>query len=418
MSIINNNMIQNVNRRYHNDVKKFNNNHRHNNHGNNTRHRTGNGNNYNLDVSKQLLNYIYSSVEMSKYKYNILKTEDDLHMLDIQKYKVSANYNGINCLLLFVKIRDKKYSCLIDRRKLSYNLSQIDYDALKIINVRVALDETIYNGTIIDGTYIMQNGKKKFIISDCYRFRGQDMTNDKISIKLLNMKTYLDMNYKPSNIINTVDLIMNKIYELDETEKLITSEIPKSKNMQIRGLVFHPILSGTKLIFLFNNTHVSPNDNVDKNNYAYIHNNNKNNVTEKSNDNKKNISYVCKTDENIFMTLQIKNTAIIDVYKLYAVEQIDGSSLGKTKPVYRTKKLGNAYIPTIECSHMCKTLFLDNGVGSASNAKSRILVKCKFDKDKNKWIPVEQELNQQRPSSIDQLEKYMDIIEDVDSNSD
>lgn len=410
-------MMQNVNRKNYNTRKQNNNQHynRNNNQAYNLRYKQGNqnGNNYNLDISKQLLNYIYSSVEMSKYKYNMLKTEDDLHMLDVQKYKVSPNYNGINCLLLFVKIRDKKYSCLIDRRKLSYNLSQIDYDALKIINIRVALDETIYNGTIIDGTYITQNAKKKFIISDCYRFRGQNMTDEQLPIKLLNIKTYLELNYKPDNIINTIDLHINTVYNLDETEKLITNEIPKAKNMQVRGLVFHPILSGTKLIFLFNNSHTVTNDNNDKNNYTFIH---KNNTIEKTSETKKNVSYVCKTDEDIFMTLQIKNTATVDVYKLYAVEQVDGSSIGKKKPIYKTKKLGIAYIPTIECSHMCRTLFIDDG--SNSNTKKRVFVKCKFDKYKNKWTPVEQELNKQRPSTMEELEKYMDIIEDTDSDSD
>lgn len=375
----------------------------------NLRYKQGNpnGNCYDLNVSKQLLNYIYSSVELSKYKYTILKTESDLHMLDVKKYKVSSNFNGINYLLLFVKIKDKKYSCLIDRRKLSYNLCQTDYNSLRIMNVRVALDESIYNGTIIDGTYVA--AKKMFVISDCYRFRGKDMTNDQLPIKLININSYLDANYKSENIVNTINLCVNKIYDLSETEKLITSEIPKAKNVQIRGLVFHPIVSSTKLIFLFNNS-CNTGNTVDNNNYSYIHN------TKTNTTNKKNITYACKTDKDIIMTLQIKNTSIIDVYKLYAVELVNKQEPKiNNKSVYKIKKLGMAYIPTKECSHMCRSLFIDNNMESN---KKRILVKCKFDKNKNKWIPLEQDTKLQRPSSIDEIETYMDIIEDTDSDSD
>jgi len=376
----------------------------------NGRNNNDNNKNYDSNITRQLVNYIYSSVEVSKYKYYVLKTEEDLQMLDVQKCKVSANYTGASCLLLFIKIKDKNYSCLIDRKKLSYNLSQIDYDSLRILNVRVALDQTIYDGSIFDGTYITHGTKKTFVISDCYRFRGNDMTHDQLPIKLLNIKSYMDATYKTNNIINTIDLCINKIYELGETEKLITTEIPKAKNMQIRGLVFHPTLSGTKLIFLFNNNQTNGTDN---NNYAYINlNKNKN---DNKNDNKKQISYICKTKDEIFVTLEIKNTSIIDVYKLYAVEEITNNDKLNKKVIYKIKKLGIAYIPTKDCSHMCRSLFLDISV--IPDVKTRILVKCKFDQNKSKWIPVEKETIQRRPSSVEEIEKFMDVIEDTNSDS-
>jgi hypothetical protein len=65
---------------------------------------------------------------------------------------------------------------------------------------------------------------------------------------------------------------------------------------------------------------------------------------------------------------------------------------------------------------MCRSLFLDNDVDS--NTKTRVLVKCKFDQNKNKWTPVKQELEEHRPSSVEEIEKFMDVIEDVNSDSD
>src|SRR6187397_2240950 len=67
----------------------------------------------NVRIKQQLINYIYSTVELSNFKYKIIEYESDLPLLLKQKYFVSANFSGSNCLLVFTKIHDKFCSYLV-----------------------------------------------------------------------------------------------------------------------------------------------------------------------------------------------------------------------------------------------------------------------------------------------------------------
>ncbi len=371
----------------------------------------------------QLIEYIYSSTELSRFKYKILEVEDDLQQLDVNKYIVSANFTGPNCLLVFIKIKDKFYSHLIDRKTLSYNPSQINLNNLKTIRVRVALEQKIYDGTIFDGILIQNNGNKTFIITDCYYLRGKNLCNDQLTYKLINIKSYLDANYDSESKLNTINLNVNKTYDLSNISTLINIDIPKtkttSKNFQIRGITFHPLVSGTKLIYLFGNETKSNNQPINQSNNQSNNQPNNQSINQSNNQSinqsnnqsinqikkKVNISYICKTNEPIYAILEIKKTETIDVYKLFAVEKC----IRDNKTVLKSKKMGIAYIPTDKCSNMCKILINSNN--------PRILMKCQFIQSKNKWMPVEQDLEHKIPSYVVDIEKNMEIIEEAESDS-
>lgn len=391
--------------------------------------RNQNQNNFDNDLEQkqQIIQYLYSAIEIAKYKYKILELEEDLQMLDVDKYVVSANFTGPNCLLVFIKIKDKFHSVLIDRKTLSYNPAQINYENLKTNRIRVALDQSIYDGTIFDGILIQQGVNRTFIITDCYYFRGKNLSDEQLIYKLINIRSYLDANYKSDNILNTIKLNVNKIYELPELKTLLSTDIPKTKNMNIRGLTFYPVISGTKLIYLFGNETKASTDTIRHN--APMQNNQRdppmqnnysvNKFSQPSKTNQPNkttqigsksqpkttVTYICKTNEPIFATLEIKKTETIDVYKLYAVEKI----IKDNKTVLRSKKMGIAYIPTEKCSRTCRQLTNVSG--------SRVLVKCQFIQDKNKWLPLEQDMASKIPTFVSDIEKNMDILEDVYSDS-
>ena len=215
-------------------------------------------------IKQQLVNYVYSCLELSNYKYKILEYEHDLPLLLKQKYFVSSNFLGSSCLLIFTKIHDKYYSYLIDRRTLSYNHYQVNIENVKISSVTLRLDESIYKGSIFDGILI-QNPKTKertFVITDIYTFRGKNMSIDKIQYKIINIVSYMKANYT-DDPINNLKITVNKLYELDNIDDLI-SDIPKMTNFCVKGLTFYPETSGTKLIFMLDNdTRVEQHDNKD-----------------------------------------------------------------------------------------------------------------------------------------------------------
>ena len=203
-----------------------------------------------------LIKYIYDNLEISKFKYKILEYDYDLPLLKETKYFISPNYNGITGLLVFIKLKDKFYSFIIDRRTLSYNPNQVDIEKVKLYPVKCRLDISIYNGSILDGILLYNvNNKSKiknFIINDIYFFRGQDLTQDKIIYKLLNITTYLESFFKNDSQLNDINLIVNKLYTVNEIKKLVNHYIPITKFSNcIKGIAFYPEMSNTKLIYLY-----------------------------------------------------------------------------------------------------------------------------------------------------------------------
>ena len=103
--------------------------------------------------------------------------------------------------------------------------------------------------------------------------------------------------------------------------------------------------------------------------------------------------YINTSGKEIFATLEVKPTSNVDVYKINSVERtnIDG------KKILKRIQMGIAYISGINQSHKLKQIFQNNG-------GKQILMKCKFNDDKNKWEPLE----------IDSVAKHPTFINDID----
>ena len=60
----------------------------------------------NFYYKKQIINYIYDTIDISKYTYSLISNNDNyssLHGLDIldkEKHYLQLNYSGINCYLM------------------------------------------------------------------------------------------------------------------------------------------------------------------------------------------------------------------------------------------------------------------------------------------------------------------------------
>jgi len=381
----------------------------------------------NIDI----INFIYTNVDLSKFRFKLLENEDDLKLLG-ENFQVSPNFSGLNCLMVFLKIKKNKYSVLIDRKTLNYKRALVKIENVHIIPFNLELDDSIYNGSIFDGTYITQQNRKVFIITDVYYFRGENIENDKLSNKLININAYFNSNYSVLEKKNELEIMTNKIDPIVKAEKLIKELIPKIKTLPIRGIVFYPEISGTKLIYLFNSelkfNRFEKNDKTKFNEIKHIEINNEikhneikhdeikydeikhdeikhkeinNDKIEHIKEEKKKVRYISKTDDEIIITFEMRKTSMPDVYNLYLID--DKNELKKKI----LKKIDIAYIPTKQCSFMCRELI-------KQNILERLLMKCKFDTEKEKWIPVEKNNINKIPSTINEIEDKMEVIEEIE----
>ena len=320
-----------------------------------------------LDPKQQIIEYIFNTIDVSKFKYEILQYESELSQLLKQKYYVTVNFSGFNCLMVFTKIHDRYFSIIVDRKTLSYNISKVDISKVKITNISLKLDSSIYLGTIFDGIYVINKNEKLFIVTDVYYFRGQDFSNTHLTSKLLTIKSYLQSNYNQNDNENNINIIVNKPSELKDIEHLVNDVIPKVKDITLKGICFYPEISGTKLIYLFNNENkINVDSEIEKTSCAYDYDKN---IEEKNKP-----KFIPKSGINY--VFEMKNTNNADVYDLNIVELIDGSN---GKKLLKRVFVDIAYIPNIARSKWCTELLGD---------KKSILVECKYYKDKNKWEPI------------------------------
>lgn len=361
-------------------------------------------------LKEQLVNYIFNVVDLSRFKYELLQFDNELHQLVEKKYFISANFSGSNCLLIFTKIKDTYHSCLIDRKTLCYNRQKININEVNTFPVNLKLDREIYNGTIFDGIFV-QGKKKTFVITDVYFFKGQDFTMSKIDSKLLTIFSYLNSNYTENEKTNNIILTVNKLYPLCDIEKLVEHEIPKMKDFFVRGIAFYPEKSGTKLIYLNGNESKDNNapgqmmiqpKNVSKPQTLKIqqettvpqvqHESNQIQIPVAKKIKKQLKLFYCpKSKPDTEYTFQMKSSELTDVYMLNIVEPVKKGS----DTLLKTVKIGIAYVPTSSRSKWCKELM--------KNSNGNVLVNCNFNSEKMTWEPFKVS-ESKRPSLIEEFE--------------
>ena len=383
----------------------------------------------NNDALKQpLIDYIYSTIDMSRFRYELLEFESELYQFVEKKYFVSANFSGSNCLLVFGKIKDKYCSFLVDRKTLKYSSQKININDVKITHVKLKMDLEIYKGSIFDGIFIQNKTSKTFIITDVYMFRGQDCTKTNIKSKLLTILTYLKSNYNEHDKDNTLNIAVNKLYELHELESLIKNTIPKMKEFLVRGVCFYPETSGVKRIFMFDNHERKKNNiiepigfsrnqdrnldrnldrNQDRNQDRYQDINNSKSPQDifvsktksSSSDSgmiqevKKNVKLIYAPKKHVndeSYVFEMKKTEITDAYILNAVEPV----VKDNKNCYKRKKVCLALIPDANKTKWCNDI-LKNG--------DTVLVHCKYHASKMKWEPISVS-TAKRPSCLSEFD--------------
>ena len=432
------------------------------------------------ETNQELIKYIYSTIDISQFKYDLLKYEHQLNKFLSDTYYVSPNYYGKNCFLVFTKLKSRYYSFMVDRRQLSYSLDKVQFDNVFIHHCNVDVDLPIYGGTIFDGIHIKKGNVNEFLITDVYYFKGTDYTDAKLNHKLFEIEMYLDniggqVKYNKEKIKSTktnLELKINKLHDVTNIRKFIDSDLKKYQDTyQITGVSFYPELSGTKLIHLFdhnentdkyikNYTSKRVIDLCEKNTDSDEHsthapgpspgsgpstgpgpstgcNLNSNHIT-KSNTNY-NASYVDnsyknnKTNNNDYdkQGIMIKSKKIVkNVYvaktddPFYAVLEMKPTKIADNYKLFAVEQIKVGDVIKLKKHQMDIAYIADMNKSiwcrdiTTDSHKGNVFVKCVWRHDKRKWEPIELVHNVRLPTLMDDILKNLVEMEVSDSDSD
>jgi hypothetical protein len=320
----------------------------------------GNGDGYivNYDVKQKIIDFVYSKLDLSKYRYIMLNIQK-LNFLQDNEHYVSPNFKGYNYLIVMVNINDKQYCVAIDRKKLSYHKNQLDMKTVNIIQLQMKASESIFNGSIFDGKLMQSDNKYVFLIQDCLYLMGNKFVEMEMGQKITHLNGVLKNHFykNTSNDYSTnFDIKLNKLYNYKELTNLISEIIPSSK-LSVNGLIFYPKTSGINILHLDKKQEKVNIYNmvvIDNKSYHIIHN---------FVDFLKNRTYSYEQN-NKTKILWLTRTDIPDVYDVSEKET--------------SEKLGIALIPNLKISHLCDGLIGENPVK----------FNCIFSPKHKKWIPL------------------------------
>lgn len=307
-----------------------------------------------LSVKNKIIDYLFHSVNLSNYRFNMLDNIEQLNFLKNNIHLVSPNFKGYNYFLIFKKINDISYCVVIDKKKFSYHKNKLNIKMVKIIKLKIRSSSSIFRGSIFDAKLINNKNKYIMLIKDCYKLLDNDLTKMEMSEKM----SYLN------NILNNqiydnpyFDIKINKLFDYENLENLINDIIPKSK-LEIQGLIFFPKYSGVQTIYTNNKKQkkidINTSENIKNSTYDMI----------------VNIDKILKEREYSYEKegkkekLKLQKTNIIDVYNV-----IDKDN----------EKLGIAHIPNIKISSYCQEVFRNS---------SESIFLCVYNNNFKKWIPL------------------------------
>ena len=153
-------------------------------------------------IKQKIIDYLYNNIDISNYNYYVLRKKGEEMRIKDNRYLILPNYEGYNYLMVFIKNKERFYSCLIDRFTLTYDKQKINIGNINMFPIEVYFDVDIYDGTVFDGIYYFENDKKYFIINDVYMFKGLSKKTDQIKNKLIEMNCYLKNHKNPNNSID------------------------------------------------------------------------------------------------------------------------------------------------------------------------------------------------------------------------
>ncbi len=321
----------------------------------------GSGDGYLVDyeAKNKIIDYLYSKLDLSKYRYIMLNNMQKLKFLHDNEHYVSPNFRGYNYLLIMLTINNNQYCVAIDRKKLSYHKSQLDMKTIQVIQVNLKATDTIYNGTMFDGKIIQTKGEHIFLIQDCYYLMGNKMFEMEMGQKMAQLDTILKTHFKKDKTpyCGNFEFKLNKLCKYTELENLIgnlsTLTIPTN------GIIFYPRFSGVNVLHIEKKSdkidiNTSNNEVIEQKSFHIIHDF-VNFLKSRT------YSYESNGKHKIYW---LSRTLIPDVYDIS--ENANG------------EKEGIALVPNLKISQLCDNIITDKPVK----------FNCVYSNKFKKWIPL------------------------------
>jgi hypothetical protein len=371
------------------------------------------------NYKSHVLDFLYNKIEVNEHKYTIIKNIGDVYDLKNKKFYVGSNSCGINSFIVFTKKDNNYYSFMIDRRSISYNRQSLKKDTVRLTEIKIAVDNKLYDGTILDGVLIdtesnivsNKNTKNKpryqFMVTDVFMMCGKSLITQDYKKKMYMINNLITEYVEKDNKFNNIELFISRPYELNQIQSLFKDWIsPNIKNYNIKGITFYPQYSGSKIIYIFDKQDDNYKNELLAGDAVIEINEDDNLKLLESSDKKRIFKFELMNPEcidDIVLNLEMKKTNIPDVYKLYGIFH----SLNTNKDEYVKKRIGIAYIPTYVLSLKCKSYFIN---------KEELIMSCRFNTNKKKWIPID-EAEVQKIDIINN-EKRLKIVEQevIDNN--
>lgn len=310
-----------------------------------------------VGVKNKIIDYIFNSLDLSKYRFNMLNSIEKLDYLKHNIHYVSPNFMGYNYFLVFMIIDGMSYCCAIDKKTFSYHKQKLDKKRVKIFKINVSASQSIFKGSIFDCKLIKHNDNYLMLIKDGYIVMGNNILNMDMIGKMEYLNSIINNQFGGKSCKN-FKFKINKLYKYENLKELINEKIPKSK-LRVQGIIFYPEYSGVTYIF----SEKRDKTDITKKNTGY----GQQSIT--------NTSYQVVRDLKTMLlnrtydyelnskrkNLIIVKTDITDVYDVYD----------------NNDKLGIAHIPNMKISLYC-----------AENIVDKKLFTCVYNNDFKKWIPL------------------------------
>lgn len=196
-----------------------------------------------FDLKKQIIDYLYSKLDINNYKYEMLNNIQKLKFLKENEHYVSFNYRGHSYFLIMMTINKKFYNFIIDRQKLNYIKAKLDLQKIVIFQIYINATPSLYEGSIFDGKFI-SNPINTFLIHDCFFLMGNNLLKMDMINKMIYLDSIIKSNFKQD--IKNVNFKLNKLVSYNKLEEIIT--YATTNQHTINGIIFYPKVSGINII--------------------------------------------------------------------------------------------------------------------------------------------------------------------------